>query len=200
MKKIGLFLGVFFSLVLLNLGPLFAEEPAAVSSEPQAAAPEPELQWVWGEAVNLDPQNKLIMVKYLDYETDQEKEISIGVDDKTTFENIKDILEIKPQDMLSIDYVVTGEGKNIAKNISLEKPEVKSEPQAAIEPVTKPAEPEVVAPQTEGTAESVEPGQAPQVQAETQAQTVTPPPDTQTNPLPQAAEVTNSTGSSGQAQ
>ena len=200
MKKIGLFLGIFFSLVLLILGPLFAEEPATALSDTQTAAPEPELQWVWGEAVNLDPQNKLIMVKYLDYETDQEKEISIGIDDKTTFENIKDILEIKPQDMLSIDYVITGEGKNIAKNISLEKPESRPEPQAA---GTAPqmTEPDELSPKP---AEAVvEPTQAPQAARavpEAQTQTITPPPETQTNLSPAVVEATNSTGSSGQAQ
>ena len=80
-------------------------------------------QWVWGEVVSLDTENKTILVKYLDYETDQEKEISKGVSDKTTYENIKSLDEIKPQDSVSIDYSVSPENMNIATNISLEKAE-----------------------------------------------------------------------------
>jgi len=79
--------------------------------------------WVWGEVTSLDTENKIIVVKYLDYETDQEKEISIGVSDKTTYENIKSLEEIKPQDSVSIDYTVGPDSKNIATNISLEKAE-----------------------------------------------------------------------------
>jgi uncharacterized Zn finger protein len=61
------------------------------------------------------------LVKYLDYDADQEKEMAINVDEKTIYENVKSIDEIKPQDTVSIDYIVSPEGKNIAKNISIEK-------------------------------------------------------------------------------
>lgn len=79
-----------------------------------------------------------MIIRYLDYETDTEKEISVGVDDKTTYENIKSLEEIKPQDAVSVDYIVNTDGKNIAKNINLEKnegtgvlpEEIKEEPKA----------------------------------------------------------------------
>jgi hypothetical protein len=92
-------------------------------------------QWAWGEVVNADAQNKTITIKYLDYEADQEKELSLVVDDSTTFDNVKSFEEIKPKDNLSIDYVTT-EGKNIAKSISLEKPE--SSPKATKLEVAQP--------------------------------------------------------------
>jgi hypothetical protein len=73
--------------------------------------------------ISIDGQKGELAVKYLDYETDQEKEIVIGTDDKTAYENARSLVDIKPKDTLSIDYVVNAEGKNIAKNISLEQPE-----------------------------------------------------------------------------
>jgi len=90
---------------------------------------EPETQWIWGEVASVDPVSKSISIKYLDYETDQEKEMVVSADEKTTYENIKTIDGIKPKDTLSVDYIAGVDGKNIAKNVSLEKPE--SAPAAA---------------------------------------------------------------------
>ena len=130
---------------LLLVGSVFAQD----SSQENAAQPatkdivvpqnvnttqptsEPETQWIWGEVVSADSASKSVAIKYLDYETDQEKDMTIGVDEKTTYENIKSIDEIKPKDTLSIDYIVGTDGKNVAKNISLEKPESAPAPQEA---------------------------------------------------------------------
>jgi len=96
-------------------------ESASVATESQQApiATGPEVQWLWGEVVSVDTAAKQITVKYLDYETDTEKEINIAVDDKTTYENVASLGQIKAQDTLSIDYVVRDTG-NIARNISVE--------------------------------------------------------------------------------
>ena len=130
---------------LLLVGSVFAQD----SSQENAAQPatkdivvpqnmnttqapaESETQWIWGEVVSADSASKSVTIKYLDYETDQEKDMVIGVDEKTTYENIKSIDEIKPKDTLSIDYIAGPDGKNVAKNISLEKPESVPAPQEA---------------------------------------------------------------------
>jgi len=103
--------------------PVEAVTPAAPAVE---AKTEPEIQWVWGEVVSTNPINNELLVKYVDYDTDSEKEITIGIDDKTTYENAKSIDEIKVRDSVSIDYAVSADGKNLALNISLEKPEAVS--------------------------------------------------------------------------
>ncbi len=98
--------------------------PVVSVSAPQAAPQnENDTQWTWGEVVSLDSTSKTITLKYLDYETDQEKDIVLTVNEKTTFENIKSFDEIKVKDTLSIDYTVAPDGKNIAKNIGLESPD-----------------------------------------------------------------------------
>ncbi len=116
-----------------------AATPDSVLITNQTASKEGEIQWAWGEVTDLDAQAKTITLKYLDYETDQEKDLVLAVDDKTTFENVKDFSELKLKDTLSIDYVSSPDNRNLAKNISLEKPEDTSSPvveSTAVAPAT----------------------------------------------------------------
>lgn len=131
--KTGLILAIAAFFLFINAKAIFSQESTVQGGAVPETQKEPQIQWLWGEVVTLDAENKAISVKYLDYETDQEKEITINVDDKTTYENIKSIDEIKPKDSVSIDFIADADGKNIAKNISLEKPE---EEQKAVPPVT----------------------------------------------------------------
>lgn len=121
--KTGFVLGIAASLIFISTALVFSQESMEAGGVATEAKNNSETQWLWGEVLTLDAQNKMLVVKYLDYETDQEKEIAIGVNDKTAYENIKSIDELKPKDAVSIDYLVTADGKNIAKNISLEKAE-----------------------------------------------------------------------------
>lgn len=129
----GLVFTTVLLITLISSGVVFSQEGPSL-----AQSAEPEMQWVWGEMVSLDAANNQITVKYLDYENSAEKEIILGVNEKTTYENINSLGELKPKDTVSIDYIVS-DGKNIAKNISMEKPEA------------APAAPEAAVPQGEGT-------------------------------------------------
>ena len=113
------------------------DQTVVTTNQQPALGKETDMQWAWGEVTNLDNQAKTINLKCLDYETDQEKELVLVVDEKTTFENIKDFNELKLKDTLSIDYIVGVDNKNIAKNISFEKPDVSSVP--ALSETTAPA-------------------------------------------------------------
>ncbi len=120
MKRAVLF--VIFLAVMCGVAAVgFCQD--ATLKVPDPTVLEPEMQWLWGEVVSVDPSKNVLVVKYLDYEADAEKEMSLSVDEKTTFENSKSLDEIKPQDTVSIDYMSAGEGKVLAKNISVEKPE-----------------------------------------------------------------------------
>ncbi|MFA5362248.1 MAG: hypothetical protein WC335_03240 [Candidatus Omnitrophota bacterium] len=114
-------------LVFVCSGIVFAqagkEGKEAQSKSQPPAVPEADLQWLWGEIVAVNSQSKEMKVKYIDYETDTEKEVNIYVDDKTTFENVETLDSINPQDGVSIDYIIGDTGKFIAKNVSLEKAE-----------------------------------------------------------------------------
>lgn len=135
-RKTGLILVIAASLIFIGANLIFSQESTEQGGAVPETQSEPETQWVWGEVNTLDTQNKMIVVKYLDYETDQEKEISINTDDKTTYENIKSLDEIRPKDTVSVDYIVSPDGKNIARNISVEKPEAATEdvqPSAPVE-------------------------------------------------------------------
>lgn len=88
---------------------------------------EVDLLWLWGEVVSVNNLKNELKVKYLDYETDTEKEIIMTIDEKTTFENVKSLSDIKPQDTVSIDYILTGDGKNLVKNLSVERPDLEGQ-------------------------------------------------------------------------
>ena len=96
----------------------------------------PDVQWLWGEVVSVDAAKAEVTVRYLDYESEEEKQVVVVVDDKTAFENVASLAQIKVADTVSVDYVVEKGGKNLAKNISVERPEEINAPEisASIQP------------------------------------------------------------------
>jgi len=118
MLRKALILSLGLVVLSLNVSFIFSQEETE------------EIEWVWGDVVTLDENQ--ITVRYLDYETDEEKEITVVCDPETEFENISSISEIKVEDSVSIDYVVR-EGKNIAKFISVERMETSEEEEIPIE-------------------------------------------------------------------
>jgi len=96
--------------------------PGVTEAAPQENNDSANTQWVWGEVTSIDAQSKSLNLKYLDYESDQEKEMAITTDDSTSYDNAKALDEIQPKDNISVDYIVK-DGKNIAKAIGLEKAE-----------------------------------------------------------------------------
>ncbi|MFA5115204.1 MAG: DUF5666 domain-containing protein [Candidatus Omnitrophota bacterium] len=100
---------------------IIGEGPAVEASGSSSAAS--DVQWVWGEAVSVNPSKQELVVKYTDYDTDMEKEATVVITDSTVFANGKGLSEINPHDMLSIDYTVDSNGRYIAKNIGAEKSE-----------------------------------------------------------------------------
>lgn len=118
---VGLLVSLF--LIFMNFGLVLSQEAIVKEKALQETESEPEIQWVWAEVVSVDAQKNEIAVKYFDYEVDEEKNMVISVDNKTTYENINSISELKLGNSLSIDFVAGPEGKNIARNISVEKPE-----------------------------------------------------------------------------
>ena len=129
--------GVIFSVLILICccGLEYSKAEVIKGGALAESEAQPEMQWSWGEVVSVDVQKKEIIVKYLDYEADQEKEMTISIDEKTTFENVKSLEELKPQDTISIDYFSNSDGKNLARNVSVERPE---EPLLPLEDISTP--------------------------------------------------------------
>ena len=157
-KKITFLSVLFISIIAVNFVafaeevPVVGSDSAVIASDQQSvvAQEKSDTQWAWGEVTNIDSQAKTVTIKYLDYEADQEKDLILVIDDKTTFENIKGLDELKIKDTLSIDYTTGPDNRNIAKNISLEKTDALSDVPAQTakeEPksVEMPAAPSVLA-------------------------------------------------------
>lgn len=145
LKAYSIIIVLIFLLILFNSlsfsqevqQPAQETQPQAQPQTPEPQTPEPQTQWVWGEVISVDTNSGQILVRYLDYETDNEKEIAIYTETNTTYENVTALSEIKPKDTVSIDYTISSDGKNIAQNISVEKIEP-----ASTEPII-PSESEV---------------------------------------------------------
>ena len=129
------------SLYIVSLG-FSQSEPAVAPKEiPAANAPAPEnISWVWGEIKSVDSASMAFNIIYMDYQTDEEKELSLNTDQETKFEGVGDFGGLKPGDTASIDYIMK-DGKNIARNISIEKIEEMPEAPVKTEDVIKPPAP-----------------------------------------------------------
>lgn len=120
----------FILVFALFLAPVSASLVFAAQEGPECeyggAVPEeqrePQMQWVWGRALSVNAEAGVFTMSYLDYITDQNKELIIIVDDKTAYENIESISGIKASDTLSVDYIIDAAGRNIAGNVSVDKP------------------------------------------------------------------------------
>lgn len=84
------------------------------------------VSWVWGEVKNMDYSSSSFTILYMDYQTDDERELTLTVNQDTKFEGISDFNSLKAHDTAGIDYLTEGD-KNIVKNISVEKLEEPSE-------------------------------------------------------------------------
>jgi len=106
--------------------PLMTEEmpstPSVATEEKESASKlqESPSEWMWGEVVSLDEGTKQITIKHLDYETYEEVQTTITIDDKTLFENAKEMKEIKPGDHLTVDYK-TRDGLKVASLVVVER-------------------------------------------------------------------------------
>ncbi len=169
------FLAVYFSALSFaqeqqsDQQPAVGRESPAVTADAPAAPAGPEspataipiqTEWLYGEVNSVDIANKAIVLIYLDYDTDIEKQATVYTDAKTIFENAVSLEEVKPQDMASIDYIIGADNKNLAVSISVEKPEsvedFNLEPQvpSATGPEMKPAREVPATPAQENSASS----------------------------------------------
>jgi hypothetical protein len=120
-------MAIMASLILVGPGSIFSQEEKAEEKVEDVVLPEnqtePEILFVWGEVASVDVQKNELVVRRTDQEAGKEKDMTITVNEKTTFDNIQTLAQINPKDTLSVEYIVTAEGRNIAKNITVEKPE-----------------------------------------------------------------------------
>jgi hypothetical protein len=127
---------VVVTMMFVSVSAAWSQEAPVPASEQTRSNSEP--QWLWGEIEAVNAQAKTVQVKYLDYDTDIEKELVITVDDKTKFENAKGLEEIKAQDTVSVDYLSGSDGKNLALAVSVEKLEdMETVPADALEPAAE---------------------------------------------------------------
>jgi hypothetical protein len=129
-KRTGVILLFCAGLLMTVSSQIFAQDaaqpPVSASTSVSASVPEvakvasADIQWIWGEVVSVNAAAKTLSIKYLDYDTDEEKTMELAVTDTTKFQGDKGIEGIKPQDTVSVEYTIQG-GKNYAKDLTIEQ-------------------------------------------------------------------------------
>jgi hypothetical protein len=81
------------------------------------------VDWLWGEVVSVDVSANTLLVRYLDFNLDEEKELVVKIDTLTVLEGVKSVDEISAGDTVSIDFVKENATTNLGRKILVEKPE-----------------------------------------------------------------------------
>ena len=102
--------------------PVVANAEKAQAIAVPAVTNEKKTEWVWGEVVSVDPANKQIVIKHLDYESYEEVQTTLIINEKTLFENVTDLTGIKAGDHITVDYNIDGKN-NVADLVVVEKGE-----------------------------------------------------------------------------
>ncbi|PIQ88240.1 MAG: hypothetical protein COV72_09350 [Candidatus Omnitrophica bacterium CG11_big_fil_rev_8_21_14_0_20_42_13] len=94
----------------------------AENQEGKKAPVKPDLiiidtRWAWGEVMSKEAGR--LKLNYYDYEAEKEKEVFISVDEETKLENVENFEDIKINDVVSVDFIVTKGNINIARFITV---------------------------------------------------------------------------------
>lgn len=114
---------LLIALLVLLAAPLFADQtsreqqPLSVVQDQQV----PEIKWLWGEVLSVDPAARKLQVRYADFETDTDQEAVLQANERTVVEGVASFAQIKTGDTISVDYSVTDQGVNLAEMISVER-------------------------------------------------------------------------------
>lgn len=119
--KRNILVAVVAAILLISPNALLSQDETSKLQKLAGGEDAPDLQWLWGEVVSVDLAGKAVIVKYPDYETEKDKEMTVVADDKTVYENIVSLEDLKPNDMVSIDYKVGAHGKNVVERLSVER-------------------------------------------------------------------------------
>ena len=108
----------------------------------EASKIEVNTDWLWGEVVSVDVSANNLMVRYLDFNIDEEKEATIRIDAQTILEGVKSVAEISAGDIVSIDFVKESDTINLGKKVLVEKPDsidLIAQPESKVSEVKKDA-------------------------------------------------------------
>jgi hypothetical protein len=97
-------------------------EAAPAKAEPAAKA-EPEEEAIYGEVLAVNEADGSMTVQYYDYDADEEKNLEVGIDKATKFENAAALKDVKKGDWVDVSYLPSASAKKTAKSVKVEKAE-----------------------------------------------------------------------------
>lgn len=142
-KRAYLSLAILAAMVLLSASASAEDTPSAAQAAGATVAVEVENVMaaeelsIYGEIQAVDTEGSgSLTVQYYDYDSDDEKTVTISLDAGTKFENANSINDIVKGDWADVTYSANG-AKNIALSIIVEKEEEIAAPMASEQAVTK---------------------------------------------------------------
>jgi hypothetical protein len=69
----------------------------------------------YGEVLSVTQDQ--VMVREFDYATGEEKDVVYYISDSTTFDIVESAGQIRPGDLIDVEFIVSPDGRNIAKEI-----------------------------------------------------------------------------------
>ena len=115
---------IVFSLIVfssLTINQAFAQQEVDTIKELECSIQ----KWVLGDVVALDLESNQLVLVDIDYDSGEEKEITISVNARTNYKNVTLLQDIKLGDVLAIDYEVNpedeGEGECKATALTITK-------------------------------------------------------------------------------
>jgi len=111
-------ISIVFSLIAfssLTINQAFAQQEVDTIKELECSIQE----WALGDVAGLDLESNRLVLVNIDYDSGEEKEITISVDARTNYKNVISLQDIKPGDVLAIDYEVNPEAEGECKATAL---------------------------------------------------------------------------------
>ena len=83
------------------------------------AQDEDQFLYSYGEVLSVAQDQ--IMVREFDYATGEEKDVVYYITADTILDSVESVDQIKPSDLVDVEFMVSEDGKNIAKEILVDK-------------------------------------------------------------------------------
>ena len=80
-----------------------------------AAQDSEDLLYSYGEVLSVTQDQ--VMVREFDYATGEEKDVVYYISASTTFDTVESADQVKPGDLIDVEFILSPDGRNIAKEI-----------------------------------------------------------------------------------
>ncbi|MDD5504049.1 MAG: hypothetical protein PHV77_01900 [Candidatus Omnitrophica bacterium] len=94
---------------------------AQTENTPAPAVEEAQSFYAYGEVLSVSPEQ--ILIREFDYATGEDQEVAYYINEQTSFDSVESVQQITPGNLVDIEFIVLEGGKNVAKDIFVDRVE-----------------------------------------------------------------------------